>query len=118
MKKEIAEKWIKALRSGEYEQGQGCLSEGGKYCCLGVLCEILNVPKTIDEGTMTARYSGYTLGLPVEVRELSGISSLDGVLPRQYVVGFEVVQTLAGLNDIGMSFNEIADIIEKEWENL
>lgn len=40
MKKRIANKWIKALRSREYEQGFGKLKNGNKYCCLGVLCEI------------------------------------------------------------------------------
>jgi len=38
MKKEYAEKWVNALRSGEYGQCKGKLSDGnGSYCCLGVL---------------------------------------------------------------------------------
>lgn len=44
MNKEIKEKWLAALRSGNYEQGQGqmcVISPSGvaKYCCLGVLEE-------------------------------------------------------------------------------
>mgnify|MGYP007046850129 CR=1 FL=1 len=47
MKKDIAKKWVKALRSGKFKQGQGTLkqydSEGNiKHCCLGVLCELYN----------------------------------------------------------------------------
>lgn len=44
MKKEIAEKWTKALRSGKYKQGTGELrayiTDEVQFCCLGVLCEI------------------------------------------------------------------------------
>ena len=37
----IKRAWVKALRSGEYEQGCGALYEGGKYCCLGVLYRLV-----------------------------------------------------------------------------
>lgn len=45
MKKDIKDKWIAALRSGEYDQTKGVLrredDEGrASYCCLGVLCEL------------------------------------------------------------------------------
>lgn len=40
MKPEIKEMWVKALRSGEYEQGTHQLVGDNKYCCLGVLCDI------------------------------------------------------------------------------
>jgi len=40
MKKNIAEKWVKALRSGNYNQGYEYLCHKGNYCCLGVLCEL------------------------------------------------------------------------------
>lgn len=41
MKPEVKEKWIAALRSGEYRQARGVLNDGqGGYCCLGVLCEV------------------------------------------------------------------------------
>jgi hypothetical protein len=40
MNKEIADKWIEALRSGEYEQGIASLQSGGRFCCLGVLCDL------------------------------------------------------------------------------
>jgi hypothetical protein len=41
MKPDIKERWIKALRSGEYKQTAGRLDRNGSYCCLGVLCELL-----------------------------------------------------------------------------
>jgi hypothetical protein len=40
MDQKIKKKWIKALRSGEYEQGIGRLHYDGKYCCLGVLMAV------------------------------------------------------------------------------
>ena len=42
MDKTIKQLWIKALRSGKYQQGQTILrSLDNKFCCLGVLCDIL-----------------------------------------------------------------------------
>lgn len=41
MNADVKAKWIKALRSGKYEQGRGGLSpDKRKYCCLGVLCDL------------------------------------------------------------------------------
>lgn len=40
--KGLKKRWVAALRSGKYKQGKGTLLAGGKYCCLGVLCEIVN----------------------------------------------------------------------------
>jgi hypothetical protein len=41
MNKDIKDKWVAALESGDYPQGTGCLkSETGAYCCLGVLTEL------------------------------------------------------------------------------
>lgn len=42
LKHEVKEKWLKALRSGEYKQGRNTLynPDTDQYCCLGVLCEL------------------------------------------------------------------------------
>lgn len=45
MKKDIKDKWLTALRSGEYQQAEKVLrseDDNGRasYCCLGVLCEL------------------------------------------------------------------------------
>ncbi len=47
---EIKDKWLNALKSGEYQQFNGQLRNNGNYkqmCCIGVLCNILN--ELIDE---------------------------------------------------------------------
>jgi hypothetical protein len=42
MKREIRDRWTAALRSGEYEQGRSTLRDReDRYCCLGVLCDVL-----------------------------------------------------------------------------
>jgi hypothetical protein len=40
MNPELKQKWVAALRSGDYPQGKQNLQKKGKFCCLGVLCEI------------------------------------------------------------------------------
>lgn len=50
MNKDLKKKWIKALLSGKYKQGQYRLYEDNKYCCLGVLCKISNLGHFDSEG--------------------------------------------------------------------
>ncbi len=40
MNERIKKLWIESLRSGLYQQGNGRLRVGDKYCCLGVLCDL------------------------------------------------------------------------------
>lgn len=46
MDRETKTKWIEALRSGDYRQGEGHLKFNDEvypsYCCLGVLCDVLD----------------------------------------------------------------------------
>src|SRR5689334_12189419 len=41
MTAELRDAWCAALRSGKYEQGTGRLCKDGKFCCLGVLGDLL-----------------------------------------------------------------------------
>lgn len=104
MKKAIATKWVKALRSGKYKQGRGCLLDEGKYCCLGVLCEVVS-PESRDW------YFGAQLTKTIAGK--CGIKSLDGALPES-----SESYSLSILNDSGVSFETIAKIIEDNWEDL
>lgn len=45
MNPKLKAKWVKALRSGKYQQGNGYLYTGSGYCCLGVLCSVMGTPK-------------------------------------------------------------------------
>ncbi len=41
MNPELKEKWVAALESGDYAQGQSYLQNNNKFCCLGVLCDVM-----------------------------------------------------------------------------
>jgi hypothetical protein len=50
MKKAIKENWLAALRSGEYKKGKSYLrKKDNTYCCLGVLCDILDTGWMIED---------------------------------------------------------------------
>lgn len=55
MKKKIAEKWMKALESGQYKQGRGklCNIAGDRFCCLGVLTNLYCEEKGKDFDEVT-----------------------------------------------------------------
>lgn len=133
MKKEIAKKWIKALRSGKYKQGKGYLKQftsknEPRHCCLGVLCELYNDTmkknhkKTLyteemqdnSSGTSFIRFDLVDGGLPKVVREWADITNSLG----EFEIDDARSECLADLNDDGKKFSTIADIIEKNIENI
>lgn len=52
MDAQLKQKWVEALRSGKYEQGRGQLFDDGKYCCLGVFCQVAGLE--IENGNRVA----------------------------------------------------------------
>lgn len=116
MKKEVADKWIEALRSGKYKQGTGSLKTiHDEFCCLGVLCDISNNGEFIgfiykDKGGNDS-YNFNNKTLSPLMRDWSGIKHPEGFLIQKGTY-------LSVLNDNGTSFSEIADIIEQNWEQL
>ncbi|MFI5404982.1 MAG: hypothetical protein ACHQ1D_00565 [Nitrososphaerales archaeon] len=109
-------KWIKALRSGKYAQGNGCLydAELNEYCCLGVACEIAGmkkVEKFVDAmGSMTHYGKEYSIA-PKKVVKLLKLRYQDGA-PKDSS-NFDL---LIDLNDDGSSFEDIACTIEQNPE--
>lgn len=114
MKKEVAEIWVQALRSGKYKQGQGALRTGDAYCCLGVLCDLYNSDnwKNVNRGYFV--YEGMQGHLSDNVKDWSGLRSYAGNIFK----GNRQNEMLMTYNDTEVSFEEIANIIEQEWENL
>jgi hypothetical protein len=114
VKEDIKTRWVEALRSGEYEQGIGLLRKENRFCCLGVLCDLLAVPYETDPGGECAYGAEGVAGvLPAEAVEAAGLASKDGQYPQG-----EETTNLTSANDGGMPFPDIADIIEKHWRTL
>lgn len=129
MLNENAKKWVETLRSGRFEQGKKWLCVDGKYCCLGVACEL-----AIESGILLTKTNEYHMGgshvvyhavntvfsdsgnttvLPRAVQDWLGLRTEQGTFSRD---GFS---SLAAKNDLGLTtFSEIADIIESEPDGL
>ncbi len=133
MNPEIKERWITALRSGNYGQVKGQLGveiadqpDHSGYCCLGVLCEV-----AVEDGVVTREV--VPSGTVEYVDENSGghawmvlseaVTEWADIVenPEVNVEGLDIViddvlrtsASLAELNDYaGKDFNFIADVIE------
>lgn len=101
--------WVDALRSGEYKQGKGALQSGDSFCCLGVAC-IVAEKHGVPVEKVHGRVLGSHLSLQVGVQRWLGLSDCTGIYSKG--------TSLAGLNDTGVPFSEIADIIESKPEGL
>jgi hypothetical protein len=88
MDADLKQKWVTALRNGEFKQAKNALHQySGGYCCLGVLALVWNRGDIIE----TADYE-----------------ALDAI-----VGGLSTRNALTHMNDkAGKSFPEIADWIE------
>jgi hypothetical protein len=134
--KNIAKKWVKALRSGKYKQGRGLLKQFDKHgearhCCLGVLCELYNQDmkkqkkKTlcVEDDLFTSPLTNKLVKssafddecelLPTSVKNWAELRSNDGA-----VFSGDKFLCLSEANDNGKRFTTIANIIEQNVENL
>ena len=144
MRKEVMVKWVKALRSGKFKQGQGTLKQFNKkgqeqHCCLGVLCELYNETMKKNKKKMLSetvcdndrdfsygysRFGGKKEDLPKEVKDWSGIKNSLGKFKTPTDIADKSHWyddgeiCLADLNDLGKKFKTIANIIEKNYEVL
>ena len=124
---DIKEKWLKALRSGEYKKGRLYLKEANqegdiRYCCLGVLCEVMKIPNRritfspLFSFSFDAHYG--TKSLPLSVADSINITP-NGLFPEGVNVlinnGPLCLPSLASVNDnLDIdSFDEIAWLIEE-----
>lgn len=108
MNPEIKTKWVAALRSGEFEQGHRQLRKGNTFCCLGVLCELYR--RETGDGTWeNNHFLRISDVLPSRVSIWAGLSESNPT-----VEGITCDTSLAERNDAGVTFSEIADIIDSE----
>jgi hypothetical protein len=111
MKPEIKKLWVEALRSGDYKQGHGRLArikdKQIEYCCLGVLCEVLEVPREKNNGYFT--YEEGSMFPPNSAYQAAG-------LIKGTCINYDGTEIeLHFLNDsYPLSFKQIADLIEAQ----
>jgi hypothetical protein len=141
---DLIKRWVTALRSGKYQQGQSHLRSkfiGGpdRFCCLGVLCDIqgaewINVGRgTSGEHWRSAFKSDDSSAvLPTSMQSALGFLGNQGLFKMAKVSKSwrakiekhcrtsrgDDYGMLIEMNDGGMSFNEIADFIEQNPEAL
>lgn len=95
MERELRDRWVAALRSGEYRQirGKACSQSGKSHCCLDVLRVLIGLPQDITEEGLWRE--------PVTATMLA-------------LVPCKVQYQLADLNDSQKrNFNQIAGWIEE-----
>lgn len=126
---------IRDLRSGQFEQGKGVLNNitNDTYCCLGVACERLLEDgiltrsiadnSFVDEEQMSmyfvSEYISSARVLPDYIRfpEALEVTGQSGLLPRLFLDRGGDRVSLAILNDEGMPFTQIADILDYLYVN-
>ena len=115
MNSDIAKMWVDALESGNYKQGRKRLRKRDSFCCLGVLCDLYikhekkgswGDNEFISSNYLSSYFSG---SLPTEVQDWSGMKSFVGSLPSS---------SLVTLNDSGKTFEEIAQVIKENVNDL
>jgi hypothetical protein len=109
-KKSLRERWVEALTSGDYEQGEGALRRGRRFCCLGVALDLLEPDQwyvSDGSGDETGNWANRSnTGYPEDDQlEPFGISRQEG-------------RFLAEYNDQGYTFAQIAKIINGEGTKI
>lgn len=126
MNREIKQRWVEALRSGEFEQGTHRLrNRDNTYCCLGVLCELavesgvippaIEAPHHDGSEQSAAYFSGTAIDLPPEVLEWAGLEASSWAVRTVYFsvtdprTGWGEIRSAEDLNDdLQLTFKEIA----------
>ena len=112
MNEQVKQKWLSALRSGDYQQTQLKLHTEDGFCCLGVLCDLYGKEHNVewdlveDEDHNYYMFQNQPASLPLSVMEWAGTGRHNPYIGSQSF-------TLAEFNDNGYAFNEIADLIEE-----
>lgn len=111
MPKKLKAKWLDALRNGNYVQVRHTLynEETQGFCCLGVLQHCLTGGVEYDE-------FGSGRGIPKGVPTFEWLESWGINFNSEECDVFYAGRknSLAGLNDAGVPFKQIANVIEKQ----
>lgn len=123
MLKRDADRWLEALRSGQYKQGAGRLQKdsdkGTSYCCLGVLELVVAGEVEFYEGAWEGEEWGSYFVPSEEFLQKHRIVFYDKENHPANIPYLSSIEDYASnANDRGLSFKELADAIEQEIEYL
>lgn len=117
MNPDVKQAWLEALRGDTYQQTVAKLRSFDRnyqvegFCCLGVLCDLHAKAGLgaweFDAERVKSTYEKHGDTLPSVVMLWAGLTE-----PNPHVIAEGYQRTLASLNDAGVSFAEIADLIE------
>lgn len=117
MDAKLKELWLAALRSGEYPQTMYTLKNSQGYCCLGVLCHVAAEANLLPATLVVQEEPGQIV--VKETREGFEEESNDQLPDGAFGIATLFMHRLMACNDGRFiyrqhSFEEIADLIEKE----
>ncbi len=121
MKKNKAMKLVRALRSGEYNQGTGRLVDSkDNFCCLGVACNISTLPMEWKRMWGDWHMGGEAGVLPPSIMREYGFYSREGdrIDGASIIIEGKAYLCLTAANDDGATFVQIADYIENNYKEL
>lgn len=118
MNKEIKEKWIQALESGEYKKGTERLKTPEGYCCLGVLCDIYAKETELGSWSgnnfkVNTNHFNHIAVLPQDVLKWAGLRFNNPLIDHSN----EYIKSIAEVNDHESpsgTFKEVIEIIKEQ----
>ena len=120
MKADVKERWLKALKSGEFRKTKGQLARrrkkkngGYNHCCLGVLCEIEGLEKTKVNRT-SVDWDEASDGLTYELNGSESALVLPFNLKLEVGINEEQEVELTNLNDSTKTWDEVIKYIEEK----
>jgi len=105
LKPKVKKRWLSALTSGNYRKAKDSLKHHGRFCCLGVLCDLFD-PSGWDAETpyltpfTNKLYQGQDTTPPPDVIEWSGLSEI-------------AIDRLMRANDETAGWDKVIKIIEE-----
>lgn len=132
MDSKVKAKWLAALRSGKYKQVKSNLKKNGKFCCLGVLCDLYQKEtgngKWIRQTSRDKRLkvSSFKIGnevksdfLPDAVQKWAKLDRENPIVNKEGLYGSlsdfnDAIYDPKLKKDIQCDFKQIADIIEEQ----
>lgn len=120
--------WVYDLRTTEHKQNSTFLNCSAGFCCLGRLTDLYiqspantNNLQWIDKDYGIKIFGHSSVHLSNEILDWSGLKNREGakvLVPKHLKVSTQIrergVVTLSLLNDHGLTFRELADIIEEQ----